>query len=283
MADRVSLFRAGVAGLALMRLAPDGSSAAIGVVLRALHHTLERPEPLEPFLERDPGAGYHEWALTYDQPGNPVIALEERVMVPLLDRLPPGDAIDVAAGTGRHASSLAAMGHRVLAIDASPAMLAGLRGRPGIETAVADLAALPRPAASADLVVCSLALTHVPVLEPAVRELARVVRPNGRVIVSDVHPLIVALGGQAFYRTGEGAMRFVRNHVHWTSDYLAAFKAADLAVDACHEPRLRAASGVPHFMEAPGAVEDAAGRIAFDGLPGVIVWELTQREASRSV
>jgi ubiquinone/menaquinone biosynthesis C-methylase UbiE len=42
-----------------------------------------------------------------------------------------------------------------------------------------------------------LALVYVPDLRPALAELARVVRPGRRVVISDVHPFLVALGWQA--------------------------------------------------------------------------------------
>ena len=60
-----------------------------------------------------------------------------------------GRALDLAAGTGRHAHWLAARGFRVVAIDVDPERLAAIgaptggadRGRAGVETAVVDLEA----------------------------------------------------------------------------------------------------------------------------------------------
>ena len=43
--------------------------------------------------------------------------------------LPPGDALDLACGPGRHALYLARLGWRVTAVDASPVALAALRRR----------------------------------------------------------------------------------------------------------------------------------------------------------
>ena len=59
--------------------------------------------------------GYDAWAPRYDSPDNAIFAVEESVVWPLLDSLPPGDALDVACGTGRHAGRLASLGHRVAA------------------------------------------------------------------------------------------------------------------------------------------------------------------------
>jgi SAM-dependent methyltransferase len=275
VSDRVALFRAGVAGLALMRLTADGSGEEVAATLRALRGSLKagRGAAARGFPERDARSGYREWAGTYDSPGNPLIVLEETVMGPVLARLPAGDALDAASGTGRHARRLTALGHRVTAVDASPEMLSSLRGS-GVRAVVADMKALPLPDATFDLAICSLALTHVPALRAPLTELARVVRRGGSLVLSDIHPVIAALGGHAYYRAGTGDMRFVRNRAWWPSDYLEAFAGTGLEVTRCHEPALGAAGGVPHFLDAPSGAEDAAARVAFDGLPGAIVWEL---------
>jgi SAM-dependent methyltransferase len=277
MHDRVAVFRAGVAGLALMRISADGSGEEISAALRALRGSAGSDDAGEiggaPFPESDARSGYRDWAGTYDQPGNPLIALEEQVMDPVLARCPPGAALDVAAGTGRHARRLACLGHRVTAVDASVEMLARL-AEPGVRALAGDMTALPVRDASFDLAVCSLALTHVLALGQPLQELARVVRPGGAVIISDIHPLLAALGGHAYYRTTTGDMRFVRNYVWWPSEYLAAFATAGLEVVNCHEPLLGAPGGVPHFLEAPPPEQDAVARVAFRGLPGAIIWEL---------
>lgn len=274
MNDRVALFRAGVAGLGLMRLSPAGSLEDIAIAIEALRSCLQdvAQGPVDSLPEVDAATGYREWAETYDLPGNPLISLEEPVVATLLDRLPVGDAVDVAAGTGRYARRLAALGHRVTAVDASPQMLGRVVGADGVRGVVGDMTRLPLTDGSADAAVCSLALTHVPRLERAIGEIARILRRTGRAVISDVHPLVAATGGMAFYRTVSGEERFVRNHVLWPSDYLAAFARSGLEVRECIEPRFGPASGVPYLMRGPTGAVDAAARTAFAGLPGAIVW-----------
>jgi hypothetical protein len=55
-------------------------------------------------------------------------------------------------------------------------------------------------------------MVHLPKVDRAVTELARVVRSGGRVIISDVHPFLVLLGWQAQFRTPDGAKGFMRLH-----------------------------------------------------------------------
>ena len=64
--------------------------------------------------------GYRAWSATYDQPGNPMIDLEQALVRQILDRLPPGRALDAACGTGRHGGYLSERGHQVTGVDSSP-------------------------------------------------------------------------------------------------------------------------------------------------------------------
>ncbi len=58
---------------------------------------------------------------------------------------PQGDVLDLACGSGRHARLLAALGHRVEAVDRDAAALASLAGSDGIQTRCADLEGGPWP------------------------------------------------------------------------------------------------------------------------------------------
>lgn len=105
-------------------------------------------------------------------------------------------ALDVGAGTGALAFALAPLVREVVALDANPEYVAALRERaPANVVAVeGDAAALPFEAFSFDLVGCLRVLHHAARPELVVSELARVVRPGGRVLVVDqlgnVDPLV---------------------------------------------------------------------------------------------
>jgi SAM-dependent methyltransferase len=135
-----------------------------------------------------------------------------------------------------------------------------------------DLTRLPLPDASVDAAVCALALVHVADLATAVGELARVVRPGGRVVVSDVHPFLVALGWQPQFPTEHGRA-WMRLHTHMPSDYVRAALASGLVVRDCEEPPLTTESVATPTAE---LIPDA-NRAAYVGLPGVLVWDLERR------
>lgn len=221
--------------------------------------------------------GYDAWSSTYDEMPNPLIRVEQPLVRKLIDRSPPGRALDAGCGTGRHLDYLRARGHVALGVDPSPGMLQQARTRiPGAPLAVASLSALPLATASVDLAVCALVLTHCPDLGPPLAELARVVRPGSRLILSDFHPMADVFGGQALFQAADGSYAFVQGGTHLHGAYLAAFRAAGLEVRECLEPRWTE-EDVPLLVGPLFALAPAGFRAAFRGLPGALIWELTPR------
>jgi ubiquinone/menaquinone biosynthesis C-methylase UbiE len=178
--------------------------------------------------------------------------------------------LDAACGTARHGVRIARRGHRLTGVDRSSDMLARARAKlPQATFLEGELEALPLEDAAFDAVVCGLVLVHLRQLEDAMAELARVLRPGGRLIVSDVHPMPILLGWQAQFRTADGSAAFMRLHPHLLSEYIAAAAGAGLSVAACAEPAL-----TPESVVTPaGEHLPEANRAAWVGVPGVVVWE----------
>ena len=132
------------------------------------------------------------------------------------------------------------------------------------------------PTRASQLVVCGLALAHLPSLDGAVGELARVLTPGGRLVVSVLHPFQALLGWNAPFSGADGSRGFVREHPHLHGDYLAAFAAAGLSVTGCVEPTITEHElgakrrAFRHIPEATAA--------AYLGLPAVLVWAVERRD-----
>lgn len=183
-------------------------------------------------------AGYEIWAESYDEPGNGLIDVEGPIVRAILDGIPVGTALDAACGTGRHTEHLVARGHRVLAVDASPEMLACARTKvPDAEYHEADLHDLPFPDSHVDAVVCALALAHVPDLRAAMAELTRVLRPGGHLVISDAHGLAAGIRPPVVMTRPDGTSGYLPHTNRLSGDYVRAALSLGLRVRRCEEPR----------------------------------------------
>lgn len=122
-----------------------------------------------------------------------------RLAVRSLQLEPGATVLDLASGTGDLCVELAAAGLRPLSFDLSFGMLAADRsGAPRVQ---ADILRLPLPAGVADGATCGFALRNLVELGGFFDELARVVRPGGRIALLEVatppNPLLRA--GHAVY------------------------------------------------------------------------------------
>jgi len=185
-------------------------------------------------------AGYDHWAEVYDGEDNPLVLLEERHIGPLVGDLAGLAVADIGCGTGRHALRWAAAGARVTAVDFSEAMLRRARAKPGAAAVTFvhhDLAEpFPLESAAFDRVCCCLVLDHIADLAGFFRELHRLCRPAGCVIISVMHPAMSLRGVQArFIDPASGRRISPAGHAHRMSDYLMAAARADLTLQHVSE------------------------------------------------
>ncbi|MGH7821313.1 MAG: class I SAM-dependent methyltransferase [Candidatus Binatia bacterium] len=279
---RLVRYLLGIEGLALLRgwLRDEGATEErlreIEGFLRdrASHPLLSLDLPVPEVTVAD---GYASWADTYDRLPNPLIQLEEPIVRKILDGISPGRALDAGCGTGRWAVELLARGHSVIGVDETPEMLEHARRKaPAADLRVGRLDSLPVDAASVDLAICALALAHCPDLEPPVHELARVLRPGGRLVVTDLHPVNVMLGGGALFRSTDGGYGLVRGYAHAVADYVEAFRAGGFEIARCVEPTWRE-EDVALVSGQLSALAPEAFRAAYLGVPGALVWEVVRR------
>ena len=94
-------------------------------------------------------------------------------------------ALDCACGTGRLAVALYRSGAlRVVGMDFSPQMIEVARAKhPSIEFVVGDVLRLPFQPAAFDAVTIGFGLRNLPDAHAGLREMTRVLRPGGRLVV----------------------------------------------------------------------------------------------------
>ncbi|HEY3497288.1 MAG TPA: class I SAM-dependent methyltransferase [Polyangiaceae bacterium] len=97
------------------------------------------------------------------------------------------EVLEVGCGTGLILSRVTEHAARAVGVDLSPGMLALARER-GLEVSEASATALPFSDASFDLVYSFKVLAHVPEIERALSEMARVCRPGGLVLAELYNP-----------------------------------------------------------------------------------------------
>ncbi len=113
-----------------------------------------------------------------------------RALVGLLD---PGLVVgDLGCGTGKISECLALFAERVIAVDASKAMLkaarACLAGMKNVSIRSGPLEKLPIDAGELDVAVMMLVLHHVPEPQRALAEAARTLKAGGRLLILDMLP-----------------------------------------------------------------------------------------------
>ena len=199
--------------------------------------------------------GYELWAATYDKDLNPLLALEERALHPMLPELRHKDALDIGCGTGRWLSTLINLGVRsVIGVDASPEMILRARAKQSLRgrLVLADTCALPFRPQSADVMVCSFTIGHVFNIGALASELARVARPGADVFVTDMHPAARAQGWRCAFRCAERTVE-IETFVHAMPDLLGSFE---------HERFRLVKSGDFRLGEPERGIFRAAGRHA---------------------
>ena len=137
-----------------------------------------------------PAAYWDEQAPTYDRT---TAFLEPRLFAParswIADRV-SGRTLEVAVGTGANLPYYAHRATDLTLTDVSPAMLRAATARAAslhvpVRTLLADASDLGLPDDSFDTVVCTLSMCCVADELAVLRELARVLRPGGRLLMAD--------------------------------------------------------------------------------------------------
>lgn len=148
-------------------------------------HRVQHEDNVRPFYEAD--AAYYEAQRFTARKGKALDAVQERILRDLLAYCgsAPLCILNAGAGTGRQSRTAVSLGHKVIALDFSEAMLRAARTRLGeagmqsFKGVRADITQLPFPAAMFDVCMAVNLLGHVPQYSVALYEMSRVVKAGG--------------------------------------------------------------------------------------------------------
>jgi ubiquinone/menaquinone biosynthesis C-methylase UbiE len=185
-----------------------------------------------------PAEGCSLWAGGYDHALNPLLALEERLLRAEIEGFTGKHVLDVGCGTGRWMTRARDAGAIATGIDLSRSFLAQAAGKPDLRgrLAAGDAAWLPFQDQRFDVVLCSFVMGYLASTIDLLGELARVVKPGGRMITSDLHPAAVEQGWKSSFRVAETVFEIDRR----------LYRLDDVRAAAARQ-RLREIQ----FMEAP--------------------------------
>lgn len=181
-----------------------------------------------------PLEAYAVWASTWDDDAGALIDLETVWMSRWLDDIADRRVVDAGCGTGRWLVELRKRGAAAIGFDFSAAMLARAAAK-DCAVALADLRQLPLPDRCADIVICALSIGHVPDARDGIAELARLVRPGGRLLLSDFHPDAHHRGWRRTFRQS-GRTHEVLHYPHSISELVSAAADYGLVIEELLEP-----------------------------------------------
>jgi ubiquinone/menaquinone biosynthesis C-methylase UbiE len=187
--------------------------------------------------------GYDKWAPTYDEEHNPLITLEQNITLDLIGNVRNQRVLDVGCGTGRYCELLAKKGAKIVGIDPSSRMLEYARRKISpnckFELRLGRIENLGFPDNHFNVVLCALTVGHLLELEPAIKEVSRIIKTKGRLIVSDMHPYWFVSGYDYVKFLDKSGQEYrIPEYAHLFEEYWNLFRKFKFHVEDIKEPRI---------------------------------------------
>lgn len=193
------------------------------------------------------------------------------------------DALEVGCGTGLILQRVQEAARTAVGVDLSPGMLSAARAR-GLDAREGSATDLPLPDASFDVCYSFKVLAHIPDWDACLREMVRVTRPGGRIIVDvynrrSLRYLIKKLWGAR--PTSEAFDEHAISTRFWTPSEAAARLPAETRVVATAGIRITTLHPVVCRLPVVGALHERIEWALMDsplaGLAGFFVFVLERR------
>jgi malonyl-CoA O-methyltransferase len=193
--------------------------------------------------------GYRLWAPTYSDE-TAISFLENKLVQGMTPPLAGLRLLDAGCGTGRRLRATDAA--RATGLDQSAEMLAAGGQIAGVDLVRGNVCEMPFDNRSFDVAWCRLVVGHLPSVERAYSELARVTDFGGAVIVSDFHPAAYEAGHRRTFRFADERIE-LEHHVHRAQTQIHAARAVGLAHAETREAKI--GDEVRTFYERAGRLD----------------------------
>jgi ubiquinone/menaquinone biosynthesis C-methylase UbiE len=215
--------------------------------------------------------GYDKWSGKYDRDSNPLIAIEEKITLELIGDVAGQQVLDLGCGTGRYCVLLSERGAGVVGIDPSSRMLEQAKRKVTRVNQFTLLQGTMEEMRFADekfdLVVSALTLSHLPDLQPTLREIVRVLKSGGRLVISDVHPYWPVSGHDYTEFFDENGQEYrIPIYPHLFEEYWRLFKKCGLDLEDVREPKID-----------DSLIERFPSLADYRGIPLAIIFKLRKR------
>lgn len=129
--------------------------------------------------------GWDARAAAYDKFTGRVTTGAIPTLLAMAETAPGNRILDLCCGTGRAAGAASALGAIAEGLDVSPEMVRAAKAAfPAVSYSVGDAETIPKDDDLYDAVICSFGVMHVGSPEAMFKEIARVLKPGGRVALS---------------------------------------------------------------------------------------------------
>jgi SAM-dependent methyltransferase len=193
--------------------------------------------------------GYDLWSEFYDDYDNPLVQLEEPILDQLFSEVSGKSFLDLGCGTGRHSIRFAKKGAEVVGLDNSQGMLEKAQKkaleilpqskRPKFQKFDLDQGTYPFHDQTFDIIGSFLALEHIQNLGHFFSECKRLVKKEGKIVFTFMHPAMLLKGVQARFNHPEsGDKIYPLGRPYQISDYYNEVIKAGLKVSSISEHQL---------------------------------------------
>jgi len=168
---------------------------------------------------------YDDWSSSYDTDENLTRDLDQKITQETLVGQYFESILELGCGTGKNTVFLAQIATSVQALDFSERMIAKAKGKVRAENvrfSAADLTQKwPCEDGAYELIVCNLVLEHIEELSFIFAEAFRVLKPQGKFLINELHPFRQYEGKKARFNRGDETTE-IPAFVQHVADFLNA-------------------------------------------------------------